>query len=260
MNKKWYFTADLHVGHSNIVKYCNRPFMSTVEKGLAEMVGKGLIPSSELRISPESTKLMSDTIIDNINATVGSNDILVIAGDFCWTSRDNAHADARKIRDRINCGNITLILGNHDNRKALLPLFDAIYDQYLFNIDGQNVFVNHYPMKSWNKSSHGSYCLTGHTHGNLSPEDDGELLPYDKKIYTAGFDSVLESHGISDRAKIIEELLAVAASTKGIDLHLDIGVDNPIRKNVPFGTPWSMLEIHEYMYKKKDKWLNRKKA
>ena len=60
-----------------------------------------------------------------------------------------------------------------------------------------------------------------------------------------------------EKDKIIEELIAVVESVKGIDLTLDVGVDN-IRENVPFGTPWSFEEIDAYMSNKKIAWAARK--
>ena len=40
----WFFTADLHLNHSNIIKYSKRPFMNQVELGLMELVDNGSIP------------------------------------------------------------------------------------------------------------------------------------------------------------------------------------------------------------------------
>ena len=98
--------------------------------------------------------------------------------------------------------------------------------------------------------------LYGHTHASLSPEDNGELLSYDKEIYSKGFTDVLKKHGLAANQNIIQDLLKVAASTKGINLTLDVGVDN-CRKGLPFGTPWSMDDVHAYMNKKKPKWIER---
>ena len=255
----WFFTADPHLEHSNIIKYCNRPFMNEVEKGLADMINKGLIPSNELRISRASTSLMTDTIIQNTNAVVGQDDVLVIVGDFCWTSRDNRFNDAKKLRDRINCRNVILIVGNHDDRRILSPLFSAVYDQYTFNVDGQSIFANHYPSRAWDKAHHGCWNLYGHVHGLYTPEDNGKLMPYEEKVFKEGFESVLKSYDIY-HSSVVDQLLAIIASTKGVDLTLDVGVDNNVRGDVPFGTPWSMDEIRDYMNKKKNRWMARKEA
>jgi len=267
----WFWTADLHLNHSNIIKYCKRPFLSREEEGLISMADSGTIPASEIRISQESNNRMTDAIINSINAVVGVGDSMVVVGDFCWTPRDDRFAAAKKLRDRIKCENLYLIWGNHDDRKILSPLFKACYDQYVFNIDGQNVFASHYPCRSWDRAYHGSWDVYGHVHNLYSTEDNGELMPYEKQVFSDGFISILEKYeqAISAtnealysfpenqlrRSKVVDELLAVCASLKGIDLTLDVGVDNLIRgDSVPFGTPWSMDELRAYMDKKKPRW------
>lgn len=259
----WFFSADWHLGHSNIIKYCNRPFMSREEEGLIAMADRGVIPAKELRISQESTDRMTNAIIDHTNAVVSSNDTLVINGDFCWTPREDRFRVAKAYRDRINCKNVFLIWGNHDDRKTLSPLFTAIYDQYIFNVDGQRVFMSHYPCRSWDMAHHGSWMLYGHVHNLFWPEDNGELMPYTKQVFTNGFSSILEKLGITndsgERDQAIQELLAVTASVNGIDLTLDVGVDN-VRKHIPFGTPWSMNDLHSYFGNKLPKWNARSEA
>lgn len=261
MKNNWYASADPHLNHSNIIKYCKRPFLSLEEKNLLELVERGIIPERELRISQESTNLMTNTIIDNINKVVNPNDTFVILGDFCWTSKFNREEDIKNLRNRILCKNVFLILGNHDDKRVyrnLAGYFSGIYDQFVFNVNSKNIFTSHYPARSWDKANHGSYCLYGHCHSNLSPEDNGELLYYDKKVYTDGFTDVLKKYGI-ENGSIVEDLMQVAASVKGIDLTLDVGVDNTIRgEEIPFGTPWSFEEIVSYMDKKIDKWNLRK--
>jgi calcineurin-like phosphoesterase family protein len=57
-------TADFHFGHSNIIRYCNRPFRSVEE--------------------------MDQSILDRLNASVKANDILYFLGDFCIESKAKA--------------------------------------------------------------------------------------------------------------------------------------------------------------------------
>lgn len=263
----WHYIADLHLGHGNIIKYCKRPFLSDDEKALLELVEKGIIPEKEInsyskpRISQDSIDKMDNTIIDNINAVVGVNDKLVIIGDFCWTQRNDPLGMARKYRNRIKCKEVFLICGNHDDRKMLAPLFTAIYDQYMFNVNGQRIFTNHYPCRSWDMAHDGSWMLYGHVHDLYHNEDNGKLMPYEHLVYSEGFDSVLENFGMPEANKklALKMLLDVAASTKGIDLTMDVGVDN-IRPDYPFGTPWSMTDLHSHFKRKMDAWHKRGNA
>ena len=258
----WHFSADWHLGHNNIIKYCERPFLSVEEKGFLDLVKLRSIPAKELRISDETTKRMTDAIIDNTNAVVRHDDTLVIIGDFCSIGRQDRFKTAKSYRDRINCKNVYLIMGNHDNRQILSPLFTAVYDHFTWNVDGQSIFTDHYPARSWDAAQRGAWMLYGHVHDLFNPEDNGDLMPYDKKMLSEGFASVLNRHqqaGIilsrNELDIIVKDLLAVSSSLNGVDLTVDVGVDNQIRGPlIPFGTPWSMDHLRSYMKPKQSRW------
>lgn len=214
-----------------------------------DLIQKGAIPERDLRISNESMEKMNDTIFNSINSVVGTDDNLVIVGDFCFAKKEEYFKKASEYRDRINCSNVFLILGNHDNL-SLKPLFTACYDQYMFNINGHKIFCCHYPCRSWPNKGYGTIHLSGHVHGLYLPEQIGQLMPFQKKVCTEGFKNILKTESVEDPT-LIQRLLDVIASTNGVDLALDVGVD--CRKNVPFGTPWSLDDILEYMKPKKIK-------
>lgn len=117
--------------------------------------------------------------------------------------------------------------------------------------------MSHYPCRSWDMAHHGSWMLYGHVHNLFWPEDNGEIMPYAKGVFSNGFDAVLEKLGIrnesGEREQAVQELLDIVASMNGIDLTLDVGVDN-VRNGVPFGTPWSMDDLHTYFGKKLPRW------
>ena len=250
---KWFFTADTHFGHANIIKYCKRPFLSKDQYDFCDLIKNGVASSKDLKIDVSTVAKMDQTITRSINSVVGKNDNLVIIGDFTCDDDKEAIKDYRK---RIECKNVFLILGNHDNIKSCEGIFTACYQNYLFNINGQKIFTSHYPCRSWAKASGGSWMLYGHVHNEFYNSDNGKLSKYETKVFNEGFESVLTRHDIKSD-KIIEELIAVVESVKGIDLTLDVGVDN-IRENVPFGTPWSFEEIDAYMGNKKIAWAARK--
>ena len=156
-----WFTADLHLGHGNIIKYCNRPFMTPEETARA-----ATDPRGNWQISQESLEYHDASILETLNANVKTTDTLWILGDFCL--RDQAKAAA--YRKRIRCQNVHLVWGNHDPR-SLAPLFSSVTEQGMVNIQGQGIWLNHYPMRSWNGSFHGAWQLYGHVHGRLQTED-----------------------------------------------------------------------------------------
>jgi calcineurin-like phosphoesterase family protein len=256
---KWFFTADLHLGHSNIIKYCKRPFLDYHDLQICDLIKKGLVPASDLKINDDAVQDMDTTIIDNINSKVDKDDNLVIVGDFCLSKSSHNRKTIQSYRDRITCKNIYLIYGNHDHRSACQDVFTACYENYLFKIDGQQIFTSHYPCRSWDRASHGAWMIYGHVHNIYHPEDNGELMPYEKNIFSEGFQSVLLKYGVKLAEEVCSELLQVCASIKGINLTLDVGVDN-VRSGVPFGTPWSMEDIRNYMLPKYNLWHSRKAA
>lgn len=252
----WYFTADLHLGHANIIKYCKRPFMNAEQAQLCEWIGKGLITQQELKIDQQTVKLMDQTIIDSINTTVDKNDSLVILGDFCMSRNKDV---IQSYRNRIVCRNVYLVLGNHDDRSACSDLFTACYENYLFKIDGQYIFASHYPCRSWNKAGQGAWMLYGHVHNLYHDEDNGKMMQYDERIISEGFRSVFQKYEVPFVDSMLRELIEVCSSVKGMSLTLDVGVDN-VRPGFRFGTPWSMAELRKYMLPKLCLWQARQKS
>lgn len=137
----FWFTADTHFYHPNIIKYCNRPFKDSVE--------------------------MNEAIISNWNRVVKKDDLIYHLGDFTFGGDD---IFARLIT-RLN-GLIIFVKGNHDrtawkNRHKFYAFSDSYRE---IEIDGQNITLCHYAMRVWNKSHRGSWHLYGHSHGSL-PDD-----------------------------------------------------------------------------------------
>lgn len=149
-----YFTSDLHLFHSNVIKHANRPFKNVDE--------------------------MNEALVNNINSRVKSNDDLYLLGDISFGTRDNTY----EILSRIN-GIKYLILGNHDKGilrwKDVQSLFYKITPMLEIKVldndlsrGYQDIVMLHYSMRVWNKSHHGSWHLYGHSHGTL-PDDPNSL-------------------------------------------------------------------------------------
>ena len=134
-----WFTADFHFGHSNIIRYCNRPFRNVEE--------------------------MDQTILERLNASVKANDTLYFLGDFCIGSKTRALERRRQIR----CKRILALPGNHDKEaRKLTEEFSWLGSLAEISINGQPIVLCHYAMRVWNRSHHGSWHLYGHSHGQLS--------------------------------------------------------------------------------------------
>lgn len=159
--KKIYATADLHVGHNNIRRLCNRPF-ATAEEHDAH-------------------------IIAQVNS-LPDNSTLYYLGDLLWGGRD-------KLFDLLDTFKKSVywhfILGNHDkplitNRNEVLENFNNVHsiDYYKEIVhNGNKICLFHYPIHSFNGAFRYSYHLYGHSHGNCKPE---KLHPRARDV---GFDT-----------------------------------------------------------------------
>jgi len=153
----YFFTADTHFGHANIIRYCNRPFSSVEE--------------------------MDVEIIKKWNSKVGKNDTVFHLGDFAFGKTE---FDFNKYYNALN-GKIVFIKGNHDslawaNRNKFESFSSGYYEA---NINGQLIVLSHYAMLVWNKSHYGSYSLFGHSHGTLP--DNPNSLSFDCGVDTNNF-------------------------------------------------------------------------
>ena len=156
-----WFSSDFHFGHSNIIKYCNRPF--------------------------ETTDEMNEAMIDNWNRVVRPEDQGYILGDFAFCSPDKAANIARRLH-----GKKYLILGNHDRKKTLAaiePFFEWVNDTYLLTVQDRNnkygnqqIWLSHYAHLCWPEMSYGSFHLFGHSHGKCP-------VPFTSKAMDVGVDS-----------------------------------------------------------------------
>lgn len=141
---KTWFTSDPHYGHVNIIAYANRPFRNVDE--------------------------MNETLIQNWNSVVSSEDEVWILGDVCMGRLKDTVRNLGRLKGHKN-----LVLGNHDKKAAKMKEFTqhferiekyheiTVYDEE----EGhkQKIILSHYPMSVWNKAHHGAWMLHGHCHG-----------------------------------------------------------------------------------------------
>lgn len=175
---KTFFTSDTHFNHSNIIKYCNRPFADAHD--------------------------MNETLIANWNNVVGYDDVVYHLGDFAFGDVDQVN----DVMQRLNFKHFHFIKGNHD--KPFLKWFYAvshgmgtkitIYPEFLeTKIEGHQFVLCHYAMRVWNQSHRGALHLYGHSHGTL-PDDPNS------KSFDVGVDCH-DYHPIS-----LERVLAIMAT------------------------------------------------
>jgi calcineurin-like phosphoesterase family protein len=159
-----FFTADLHLGHRNIIDYSCRPFRDVAE--------------------------MDAALVDRWNETVGDDDEVVVLGDFAMGKISETLPLAALVRGRK-----VLLAGNHDrcwsgHRKGV----DAATARYLeagfaevwqgrveLQLAGRTVLACHFPYRG---DSHdhdrfvahrpvdrGAWLLHGHVHERWQQRD-----------------------------------------------------------------------------------------
>lgn len=139
-----YFTADTHFGHEAIMHMAKRSFSSVAA--------------------------MNTQLIDRINERVGAKDSLYVLGDFCYELPLEA---ATRLRERIACEHVHLVLGNHDGLWREHPdeaaeLFESVAEYREIEpgyAHGHRLVLFHYPMLTWCARWRASIHLHGHIHG-----------------------------------------------------------------------------------------------
>jgi calcineurin-like phosphoesterase family protein len=165
-----FFTSDHHFGHTNIIKYSQRPFGGASE--------------------------MDQALIENWNAVVQANDLVFHLGDFTF------HQNASKYFAALN-GQIHILKleWHHDRRwleheshkqllsksghvvqflPALTVLSCAALGDAKYPLP---ITISHYPMAEWEASHHRAWHLHGHSHGQY-------LDPNNRKCLDVGVDAM----------------------------------------------------------------------
>lgn len=120
-----YIWSDLHLGHQNIIRYCNRPFED----------------------NPDGVEAMNKLILRNWRETIKGEDTIINLGDVCfrWNKERLQNTLANLPGKKI------LIMGNHDRshgpswwREAG---FDEVYDYPIiykkwYILSHEDVFLN----------------------------------------------------------------------------------------------------------------------
>lgn len=146
-----WFTSDLHLGHANIVDYCDRPFADVDE--------------------------MNHALVDRWNEVVGSDDTVWVLGDHAMGPIVETLALTARLK-----GYKILLAGNHDRCwYGHGPKSEVWIERYLaagfaeirqgtqsFDAGGRAILLNHFPYKG---DSHDEDRFEA-----ARPHDDGEWL------------------------------------------------------------------------------------
>jgi calcineurin-like phosphoesterase family protein len=108
---KYWFTADCHFGHGNIIEYCKRPFADV--------------------------KAMNNALIENWLLTVGKEDTVFHLGDFSFMSKQATDELVAHLP-----GKIIFLRGNHEGHPK------TIIDSLIIRYDGHGIMLTHYPERA----------------------------------------------------------------------------------------------------------------
>ena len=156
----YYYIADTHFGHENILKMCRRPFGSIGE--------------------------MNEALIAAWNRRVTGNDTVFILGDLFFRC-DDPEAVLQRLK-----GKKRLIVGNHDSSwmdRVDLSRYFVSVDSLLEITDGSRcITLCHYPLLTWkHKLRQNSFMIHGHIH-NDTTSDFFPLLAIRERALNAGVD------------------------------------------------------------------------
>lgn len=144
-----WFTSDLHLGHTAVIEFCNRPY-SSIEQ-------------------------MDTHLICQWNGSVKPDDTVYVLGDVCFHKPSVGVPMLKELH-----GNKILIQGNHDKysrTQYALAGFAAVADEMKIRIAGWHVTLSHFPY--WDASdtdphdlryedrrpaNRGGWLLCGHVH------------------------------------------------------------------------------------------------
>lgn len=164
---RW-FSSDFHLGHANILRFCDRPFADVNH--------------------------MNTAIVNAMNERVSPDDELWILGDVAMGNVDVTLPIVR----RLTAGRVVIVTGNHDrchpySKKATgwLERYERLTGAEVINgnteltlMDGTSVQVSHFPYSGdsydrgfvdkfaqWRPVDDGRWLLCGHVHEKWRQRD-----------------------------------------------------------------------------------------
>lgn len=146
-----YYTADLHFGHKNVIRFDNRPF--------------------------ESVEEMDAELILRWNSRVREEDTVYVLGDFAYRNTKPVKEYLQELKGRK-----VLIRGNHD-KPWNDEYFDEVHDILRVKDAGENVILCHYYMPFYPMRKRDAIHLHGHTHANDEAFVEEEINKYTGELF-----------------------------------------------------------------------------
>jgi len=176
MSKIW-FTADLHLGHKNIIGLCGRPFKSAGH--------------------------MDFILMKNLRDCLNSGDKLYFLGDLAWRK-----IKVKEFLDAFPDIKIIAIFGNHDNshvRKILEKRCEKAVEALNIKYKGTRMALSHYPMRSWKLKPKRAWHLHGHCHGNCREYEYQYDVGVDcNNFYPVSFEELREKFRVNQFGMVIQ--------------------------------------------------------
>jgi len=148
--QKTFITSDLHLDHTNIIKYCKRPFLSTEE--------------------------MNNTLVDNWNNAVGKKDRVYFLGDMSFGTNKDLKIPSRPADywlTKLN-GDIVFIRGfsytlsGERNQHDKISRTKNVFDSLIIEHNGRKFYLVHDHANippDWK-----DWAICGHHHNNKLDE------------------------------------------------------------------------------------------
>lgn len=205
---KRYYSADIHFGHANIARYCNRP---TLRKTDLNDIGEFI--SSEIAI--DAAERMDKFLIKSFNSRIKSDDIVIHVGDFMNKGKVRGIEGLRNKHgyyiEQLS-GTWSFLQGNHDANNGIRSIGSSIFT----DIGPYKVFVSHYPIENghiFRKQfinyilKYTDFQICGHVHSawkyKFHVHGNGEYLMYNVGVDAHKYIPLSDSEIIGDVTRIL---------------------------------------------------------
>ncbi len=150
--KNIWLISDTHFNHSNIIKYCDRPYSSTSE--------------------------MDWDMVEKWNSVVKENDHVYHLGDVYMKA---SKGYIENLLSKLN-GKKRLILGNHDNGQD--QILHRHFEKIMLWRNFDKVVLSHIPLREESIPGKNRINVHGHIHQNKSPDGPYKCVCVEQINYT----------------------------------------------------------------------------